>query len=317
MLMKIWKYVKKAGQYISDRDYRFLINAELHLYDKMSDEEYIRRRYRAIFGKDINLENPQTISEKLQWIKLYDRRPLYTLLVDKYLVKQYVTERIGEKYVIPLIGSWTDPEEIDFDNLPNQFVLKCNHNSGTGMFICKNKSEIKDYSRIKRALRRGLKEDKYLLTREWPYKNVKRRIIAEKYMEDIETGELRDYKFFTGNGKVKGMFIASDRQAVNEETKFDFFDSDGHHLPFQNGHPNALITPKLPTHFEEMKQLAEVLARGIPEVRVDFYEANGQVYFGEMTFFHWSGFTPYSPEEWDLKLGSWIELPQMYFEEKE
>ena len=310
--MGIINIIKKINRYILNSDYRFLINASLHIYDKMDDEEYIKRRYHAVFGKEIDLMNPRTISEKLQWIKLYDRRPLYTLLVDKYLVKQYVAERIGEKYVIPLLGTWSDPQEINFSKLPNQFVLKCNHNSGVGMFICKDKSKITNYGRIRRALKKGLKEDKYLPFREWPYKNVQRRIIAEKYMEDLVTGELRDYKFFTSNGKVKGMYIATDRQNKKEETKFDFFDADGHHLPFQNGHPNALVTPKLPSRFEEMKELAEKLANGIPEVRVDFYEVNGQVFFGEMTFFHMSGFTPYSPEEWDLKLGSWIDLPMNY-----
>lgn len=145
--------------------------------------------------------------------------------------------------------------------------------------------------------------------REWPYKDIKPRIIAEQYMEDNASGELRDYKFFCFDGKVKALFIASDRMTQGEETKFDFFDADYNHLPFRNGHPNASVLPNKPLNFDKMKELAAQLSAGYPQVRVDLYEVNGKVYFGELTFFHWSGMTPFEPEDWDYKFGEWLTLP--------
>lgn len=278
-------------------------------FNRMSDEKYLRLKYKMIFGKELNLNNPQTFSEKVQWLKLYDRRPEYTIMVDKYAVKAYVEKLIGKKYIIPTIGVWDNPDDIDFSTLPDRFVLKCNHNSGLGMFICKDKKTI-DEKKVRADLAAGLKENFFLRGREWPYKNVPHKIIAEKYMEDRVTGELRDYKFFCFNGEVKALFIASDRQSEDEETKFDFFDADYNHLPFTNGHPNASITPQKPICFEEMKRLASILSKGIPQVRVDFYEVDGQVYFGELTLSHWSGMTPFKPDKWDLVFGKWITLPE-------
>lgn len=285
----------------------FLTLGHREWFNWMSDERYLKIAFRARMGKWPNIEHPQTFSEKLQWMKLHDRNPLYTKLVDKYEVKPLVAEKIGKEYIIPTIGVWDSANEIDFDSLPNQFVLKCTHDSG-GLVICKNKSKLnKDAAR--RKLTACLKHSFYWGMREWPYKDVKPRVIAEQYMED-ETGELRDYKFFCFDGEVKALFIASDR-TKDVETKFDFFDENYNHLPFTNGHPNADVPPLKPVCFEEMKRLASVLSKGIPQVRVDFYEIRGKVYFGEMTFFHWSGMTPFVPEEWDYKFGSWIRLPNM------
>ena len=272
------------------------------------DKTYLKLKYRLSMKKKLNLKAPETFNEKLQWLKLYDRNPEYTVMVDKYLVRQYIADKIGEEYLIPLIGAWDDPDEIDFDKLPDRFVLKCNHNSGLGMYICKDKSLI-DVSEIKKELKRGLRQNYYLNGREWPYKNVPRKIIAEQYMEDEKTQELRDYKFFAFNGEVKALFIATDRQKNGEETKFDFFDAEFNHLDFINGHPNAEVYPDKPVMFEEMKALAKKLSEGIPQVRVDFYEVNGKIYFGELTFSHWSGMVPFEPQEWDEKFGDWIELP--------
>ena len=229
------------------------------------------------------------------------------MMVDKYLVREYISEKIGEEYLIPLIGVWDSPDEVDFDKLPERFVLKCNHNSGLGMYICKNKSKM-DVQKVRDELRKGLKQDYYLTSREWPYKDVPRKIIAEKYMEDPETSELRDYKFFCFDGKVKALFIATERQNPNEETKFDFFDENYTHLPIKNGHPNAKILPQKPKNFEKMKELAEVLSQRLPHIRVDFYEVGGKIYFGELTFFQNSGLVPMEPEEWDYKFGEWINL---------
>lgn len=256
-------------------------------------------------GKKLNLKNPQTYNEKLQWLKLYDRKPEYIKMVDKYEVKEYVASIIGKEYTIPTLGVWEKFEDIDFEKLPNQFVLKCTHDCG-GLVICKDKQNL-DIASAKEKINRCLKRNYFWAMREWPYKLVKPRVIAEAYMEDKKTGELPDYKFFAFDGKVKAMFIATERQS-GEETKFDFFDENFNHLPFTNGHPNAEKMPEKPATFEEMKKLAEKLSSNIPQVRVDFYEVDGKVYFGELTFFHWSGVVPFEPEEWDTIFGSWISL---------
>lgn len=270
------------------------------------DKLYLKLLFRLKMGKNLNLDHPKSYSEKLQWLKLYDRNPLYTSLVDKSLVKEYVSKIIGDNRVIPTLGVWNKFEDIDFSQLPNQFVLKCTHDSG-GLVICKDKSKL-DIENAKKVINKSLKCQYYKLYREWPYKNVIPRIIAETYMED-ESGELKDYKFFCFDGKVKGLFIASDRQKKGVDTKFDFFDRDFNHLPFTNGHPNAGALPKKPLMFEEMINLAETLSKEFPHVRVDLYEVGKQIYFGEMTFFHWSGFVPFDPEEWDYKFGEWLHLP--------
>lgn len=276
---------------------------------RLSDKTYIKLFFRSQMGYPLNLASPKTFNEKIQWLKLYDRKPEYTKMVDKYAVREYIAQTIGDEYLIPLLGVWNDPDEIDFDALPERFVLKCNHNSGTGMYICKDKSQM-DIEKVKNDLRKGLEEDYYISNREWPYKDVPRKITAEQYMEDDTTSELRDYKFFCFNGDAKALFIATDRQTAGEETKFDFFDMNFEHLDVRNGHPNAATPPAKPINFELMKELAEKLSQGIPHVRVDFYEVNGKVYFGELTFFHWSGVVPFEPAEWDTVFGEWIQLPK-------
>lgn len=285
-----------------------LISFVTHSARFWSDKLFLQIMFRLKMGKTLNLKDPKSFSEKLQWLKLYNRKPEYTIMVDKIKAKDYVSSIIGKEHIIPTIGVWDDPEKIDFDALPDRFVLKCNHNSGTGMFVCKDKSKI-DIKRIKEGLRSGLNQDYFIRSREWPYKNVPRRILAEKYMED-ESGELRDYKFFCFDGVVKALFIATDRSKGEHATRFDFFDENFNHLPFTNGHPNASTPPEKPRKFEEMKQLASELSKKIPHVRIDFYEIGDQVYFGEMTFFHWGGTMPFKPEEWDYKFGEWLKLPQ-------
>lgn len=273
----------------------------------VSDELYVKSFYWMVFREKLDLSNPQSFNQKLQWLKLYYHNPIQTLMVDKYRVKQYIKETIGEQYVVPILGKWDSVDEIDWDHLPNRFVLKCNHDSG-GLVICKDKSCF-DIEAAKVKLKKSLKRNLFYDTREWPYKNVKPCIFAEKYLED-EFGELRDYKFFCFDGEPKALFIATDRQCNDRETKFDFFDMELNHLPFTNGHPNATPYPAPPKSFEEMKNLAAKLSKGLPHVRVDFYEINGQPYFGELTFFHWGGIKPFEPKEWDYKFGSWIKLPK-------
>lgn len=273
---------------------------------KMSDEKFLKMIFKDVMGYPLNLENPQTYNEKLQWLKINDRKPIYTTMVDKYEVKKYIAERIGEEYVIPTIGVWERFEDIDFDALPEQFVLKCTHDSG-GLVICRDKSKL-DKKAAEKKIKRCLKRNYFWSNREWPYKDVKPRIIAEPYMEDSVTHDLRDYKFFSFDGETKAMFIATERASQSEETKFDFFDMEYNHLPFTNGHPNAEVLPQKPQNFDLMHALADKLSKGIPQIRIDFYEVNGTVYFGEMTFFHWSGLKPFKPAEWDNNFGNWIDL---------
>lgn len=272
----------------------------------LPDKQYLQLMFHAQLGYKLNLKNPKTFNEKLQWLKLYDRRPEYTQMVDKVEAKKYVSNIIGEEHIIPTLAVYDRAEDINFDTLPNQFVLKVTHDSG-GIVICKDKAKLDRREAIMK-LSQGLKENFFYMNREWPYKNVQPRIIAEKYMCD-EYGELRDYKWFCFDGEPKAMFVATDRFAEDEETKFDFFDVDFNHLPFTNGHPNAIEEIKKPTAFEGMKKLAAQLSRGLTHVRVDFYEVNGHIYFGELTFYHWSGFKNFNPSEWDLIFGSWMKLP--------
>lgn len=298
---KIKKGIKKPNYFLSGllKRLSFLIN---------DDRRYINIRWKLSMGYEMPWDNPQTYNEKLQWLKLFDRKPIYNILVDKYLVKDYVAKLIGEKYVIPLIGVWDNVDDIDFDKLPDKFVLKCNHNSGTGMYICKDKSKL-DINNVRKGLIKGLKQNYYLRNREWPYKDVPRKIIAEQYMEDENTGELRDYKFFCFNGEVKCLFIASERSNGDDSVCFDYFDLDYNHLPIKRGHPNAKVKPEKPINFEKMKSIAAFLSRGIPCVRIDLYEVNGNIYFGEYTFSHGGGFIRFQPDKWDKVFGDWIKLP--------
>lgn len=269
------------------------------------DDMYIKIIYFFCFWKKLDLKNPKTYSEKLQWLKLYDRRDIYTTMVDKFAVKEYVAKRIGEEYIIPTLGVWDSFDEIDFDKLPQRFVLKCSHDSG-GLVICKDKSKL-DICAAREKIEKCLKKDYYYLGREWPYKNVKPRIIAEKFMSD-SNGQLNDYKFFCFNGTPKMLFIASDRGV---DTRFDFYDEDFNHLPFMQGHPNSEKTLSCPNGFKEMKQLATQLSEGFPQIRVDFYNIDGKIYFGELTLFHFSGFVPFEPPEWDEKIGRWFDVKKM------
>ena len=273
----------------------------------VSDEHFLKWSYYLTFHRKLDLKNPKTYNEKLQWLKLYDRHEEYTQMVDKYEAKEYVASIIGKEYIIPTLGVYNSFDEIDFDKLPDQFVLKCTHDSG-GVAICKNKATF-DFNAARKLLSRNLKRNKYSTSREYPYQNVKPRIIAEAYMEDESGYELKDYKFFCFDGDVKLLFVAADRGVKGEETKFDFFDTEWNHLPFTNGHPNSTRPVRKPENLEEMISIAKKLSERIPHVRVDLYNIRGKIYFGELTFFHWSGMTPFDPEEWDYKLGEYIHLP--------
>lgn len=307
--MRIHRFVRALSKYCFDKEYRFLIDVNRGKYNSLDDETFIRRKYRAIFGHDINLDNPKTFNEKLNWMKLYDHNFQYVQMVDKFAAKKYVSELIGEEYIIPLLGGpWYDFESIDFDNLPDQFVLKTSHDCG-GVVICKDKFQF-NRDNAKHFLEKHMQNNYFLTCREWPYKYVKPCIFAEKYMsDDNDCDQLTDYKFFCFDGKVKAMFVATDRALKDVDTKFDFFDENFEHLPIIQGHPNASKKIDRPATFEKMKELASILSKGFPELRVDFYNVGDQIYFGELTLFHFGGLTPFKPEKWDGIFGDWIVLP--------
>ena len=272
----------------------------------MSDEAYIRLLYRAEFREKLDLDHPETFNQKMQWLKLYDRNPVYPEMVDKYKAKSYVSDRIGSEYIIPAFGVWDSFDEIDFDRLPNQFVLKCTHDSG-GVLICRDKNRF-DIAQARKKMNYFLKHDYYHFGREWPYKNIHPRILAEQYMEDEAAGELRDYKFLCFGGKVKCFKIDFDRFSGHHA---NYYDPDGRLLDIGivNNPPVFDRELHMPTDIEKMKEIAEKLTEGLPFCRADLYEVNGRIYFGELTFYPASGFAKYTTRDADMELGSWIPLP--------
>ncbi len=268
---------------------------------------HIQLQYFYHFHKFVNLKNPKTFNEKLQWLKLYNRNPVYTTMVDKYKVKDYVANIIGKEYIIPTLGVWNTPEEIDFDKLPNQFVLKCTHDSKS-VIVCKNK-DIFDKKAAIVKLSKALKKDFYWYGREWPYKNVKPCIIVEKYMEDKEEKELRDYKFFCFNGYVDNVMICIDRN-INDP-KFYFFNDKWELLRINKRGLEASqnFTLEKPILIDNMFKIASILSKDIPFVRVDLYNCNNKIYFGEMTLYPASGLDSNLLSQTDKYLGSLIKLP--------
>lgn len=297
-------------EYIKKPSLAFLA-VVLRLAYFIPDKTYLKIVFRLMMGRRLNLKEPKTFNEKLQWLKLYNRNPVYSMMVDKYAVKDYITKTIGNEYVTPTIGIWDKTEDIDWNSLPNQFVLKTTHGGGSsGVIICKDKTVFDKHKAIEK-LNLSLHQDIYRQYREFPYKDVPKRIIAECYIPHPNNmDDLPDYKFFCFDGEVKAILVATDRHKVGEEVKFDFFDSEYNYLPFRQGHNHANDIPPKPQSFVEMKQLASKLSRGIPHVRIDFYENNGRPLFGEITFFHFAGFVPFEPEKWDYTFGEWISLPE-------
>lgn len=272
----------------------------------MSDETFLKLKYRTAIGHKLDLNNPTTFNGKLQWLKLHDRRQEYITIVDKYRVREVIAQKIGEEYLIPLLGQWERAEDIDFDSLPDQFVLKCNHDSGC-VIVCKDKAAF-DRETAKARLNAQLKKNLFWWGREWPYKDVKPCIIAEKYMCDAN-GELNDYKLMCFDGEVKCSFVCSDR-FTGKGLHVTFFDPDWNVMPFERSHPAVKEGLPKPSQYEKMVQLAQTLSKDIPFVRVDFYEVDGNIYFGELTLYPGCGFEAFQPECWDETLGSWIRLPQ-------
>lgn len=282
-------------------NYKRLVKRVLRV---LPDEAYLRLRYFLIFRRLPDLKNPKTFNEKLQWLKLHDRDPEYTRMVDKFEAKKYVAERIGEEYIIPTLGVWDRFEDIDFDTLPDQFVLKCTHDSG-GVVICREKSSF-DVETAREKLTTSLKENYYWEYREWPYKDVKPRIIGEEYLPG-EDGELLDYKLLCFHGEVKCTYVCSQRYS-GSGMHVDFYDRNWEKMPFERYYPSSDIFHPKPENYELMVEKAEALAKGMRFLRVDFYENCGRIYFGELTFYPGSGLRPFNPPQWDNTLGSWIHL---------
>lgn len=295
-----------------------------------SDKFFLKCEYKHNYGKELNLDEPKTFNEKLQWLKLYDRKPEYTTMVDKNEVKKYVADLIGEEYIIPTLGVWDRFEDIDFDSLPEKFVLKCTHDSG-GLVICKDKASL-DIEKAKKRINWYLNRKYFYEHREWPYKNVKPRIIAEQYIDaranqstyadnssswrriQQEQG-LLDFKFMCFNGKVKALFldigVIGTSNGHAEEYYRNVYDRDGALLPVKETRENYPKKVELPECLPKMVNIAEVLSRDMPHLRVDLYCLNsGEIKVGELTFYHGSGMSNvFIPQEWDRTFGDWIKLP--------
>ncbi|HOJ10478.1 MAG TPA: ATP-grasp fold amidoligase family protein [Clostridiales bacterium] len=274
---------------------------------RLDDETYFKKRYRSYVGKDLILDNPQTFNEKLLWLQIHDHNPLYTKLADKYLVKKNVADTIGEKYVTPLIGVWNSADEIPFEKLPNEYVLKCNHDCGS-VFI-KRSGDTVNEKKIRKKFNKALKRNYYDVGRVWSYKNIKPLVFCEELISTKDGKVPKDYKIFCFDGEPKFAFVASNR---GEDTKFDFYDMNWNRIPVKQHYPNSKLDIPKPEQFNEMVECARKLSKNIPQVRVDFYiDANGNVIFGEMTFCHFSGKEPFEPEEYDSLFGKYIKLPKI------
>lgn len=277
---------------------------KMGMLNMLSDKANITLKYRLSMGHPLNWKHPETFTEKLNWLKLNDHDPRYLGIVDKWEVMDFVKERIGEEYCVKKFGVWEHFDDIDFDTLPEQFVLKCTHDSG-GVVICKDKGNF-DREAARKKLESSLKRNYYWLSREWPYKQIQPRILAEEYLEDCEKGGLPDYKFFCFDGAPKFLFVATGR--AEGDTRFDFFDTDYHWLPVKQHYPNADTPPERPRCFDEMLELSRKLSEGFKHVRVDFFQAGGKVYFGELTLTHFAGYHPYEPECYDRIFGDYLHL---------
>lgn len=297
------KYVVQACSYIRRPLTLFDNWAAWGRLNWMPDKWYLSLMFRSRMGYWMDWEHPKTFNEKLQWLKIHDRNPLYTKLVDKYEVRKHIADRIGEKYLIPLLGIWDAPEKIDFEKLPNQFVLKCTHDSAS-IVLCKDKRSF-DFNSAKKKLSQKLSKNYYYAAREWPYKNVKPRIIAEKYIED-ENNELKDYKFFCFNGEIKYIQVDYDRFTEHHR---NIYDINWRQQPFSIQYPpkeNHKIPA--PINFSRMISIAQTLSQGMSHVRIDLYNLSGRIFFGEFTFFHGAGFETFLPAKWNLEFGSLLNI---------
>ena len=327
--------MNKYLNFLTNKRLRFSVLARKGFYKNMSDENFLKEKYKLSYGKDLDLKNPQTYNEKLQWLKINDRNPIYTTMVDKCEAKKYVADIIGKEYTIPTLGVWDKFEDIDFDSLPNQFVLKCTHDSG-GLVVCRNKKEL-NLKFAKKKIKKTLKLNYFWAGREWPYKNVKPRIIAEQFISahgqynaptsvesSVSCDELQakhgllDYKFMCFDGKVKALFldigVIGTGTGHAEEYYRNVYDRDGNLLPVKETRDNYPEKVVLPDNLAKMVEVAEKLSTGIPHLRVDLYNFGGNsIKVGEMTFYHGSGISNvFMPEEWNTTFGSWIDCKKAF-----
>lgn len=302
------RIIQNIQKFINDPKIRMGYLSCLGFYKNWSDEKYVKKSFMIRMGYDLDLGNPKTFNEKIQWLKLSDHNPLYTQMVDKYEAKEFVANVLGDEYIIPTLGVWNKFENIDFSKLPNQFVLKCTHDSG-GLAICKDKRTF-NTENAKKEIKKSLKRNFYWIGREWPYKNVKPRIIAEAYMEQEDGSGLIDYKFFCFNGVPQLLYVS--RGLDHHPTaQIGFYDMNGNEMPFHRSDYKPYHGATMPHNFDEMKVIAQKLAEkvGCPFVRIDLYSINGKIYFSEITFSPCSGMIPFEPVSADEELGKLIKLP--------
>ena len=315
----LFRRLSRAKRLIVDRRYRLEIAMAFGFFDRLDDESFIKKQYYAVTGRTLDLSNPHSFNEKIQWLKLYDRNPDYIIMSDKVLAKDYVAKRIGKEHIVSTLGVWDSPKDIVFDDLPNKFVLKCNHNSGLGMCICKDKTQL-NYDLVRRDLRKGLNEDHYKGCREWYYHEIPRKIIAEEYLEDTNVFKLKnelasdgliDYKFYCFNGEPKFLYVGYAN--INNGIKRDvlsFLTLDWKPAPFRrNDHDPIPWIPDKPDRFDDMVNYSRILSENIPFVRIDFYCINENVLFSEFTFSPGGGYGLFDPYEWEEQLGDWLVLP--------
>ena len=298
--------VQSIGKYLKNPDQLLVKLSAQRRLDWMSDKQLTKLLYRTKFHRKLDLDNPKSLNEKIHWIKLFVRDPLYTRLTDKYAVRKYIAEIIGSQYSVPLLGVWDHFEEIDFNQLPNQFVLKCNHDSGSYL-ICKDKSTF-DIAAAKAKLESCLSRNHYRLSREWAYINIKPLILAEEFLTDHNERNVVDYKFLCFHGEPKCVKVCTDRGSPTG-VKIDFFDMQWNHLPFIEKYPNANRVIERPKSFDEMVRICRILSEPFPFVRMDLYGIDERIYFGEFTFYPGAGMEEFTPDEWDYTLGSWLTLP--------
>ncbi len=297
--------IKKVKRYVTDPIFRFNVNSMIGLYNKLSDEKYLKKQFMLNTGQKLDLTNPIGFNAKMQWLKLYNRQDIYTTMVDKYSVKSYLTPIIGKEHIAGLLGAWTDPDDIEFAKLPDKFVLKTTHGCG-GMFICRDKKKL-DFLSVKKQLKKALKRNYYNSCREWPYKNVKPRIIAEEYLQDGDSKILNVYKVFCFSG-VPYLIQTIQNDKTRDET-IDYFDTKWNLLKLKQNFPNSKVPLKRPKTLDEILELSKACSRDIPFVRTDWYEVNGNVIFSEFTFFSDAGLAKFYPSKWDIVLGNMINLP--------
>jgi len=268
------------------------------------DSWYVRCQYRYKMGKKLNLKDPRTFNEKIQWLKLNDRDPVYTKMSDKCQARTFVSDRLGENYLIPLIGEYDDFDDIDFTKFPQQFVIKCSHDSGS-VVIVKDKDTM-DVDAVKKKICKALRRNYFWIGREWAYKNIEPKIIVEKYLEDESGVELKDYKIFCFGGVPKFIQVDFDRFTNHRR---NIYSPKWEYMAFTSMYPTDqdVHVPR-PENLDEMLSVAETLSAGVPHVRVDLYSIGSDIKFGELTFYHGSGVEKYDPEEWDGTLGGWIDL---------